>query len=135
MLYERQIGEALMRVWVRRSIGLLAIYVIALATILSAFSAPRPASAAFDPFSVICHSGADSAAASDQAPAQPAPTKVCDHCTLCGAAAAAVLAFNGVVIDTLAPAAEQSVLRPAQSLPPAEIGGSPRQAQGPPSNA
>lgn len=124
-----------MRVWLRRSVGLLAIYVIALATILSAFSAQRPASAAFDPFSVICHSGTDAPAATEQAPAQQAPTKACDHCTLCNAAPAAFATFDGVVIGILAPSAQRRVLRPAQSLPQADIGGSPRQAQGPPSSA
>lgn len=123
-----------MRVWLRRSVGLLAIYVIALTTILSAFSAQRPASAAFDPFSVICHSGTGTADATDQAPAQHAPTKACDHCTLCNGAPAASATFDGVAIGILAPATHLRVLRPAESLAHADIGGSPRQAQGPPSS-
>ena len=122
-----------MRVWLRRSVGLLAIYVIALTTILSTFSAPRPASAAFDPFSIICHSGTGTTASADQAPAEQAPAKACDHCTLCNATPAAFATFDGVVIGTLAPAAQACVLRPAESLPQADVGGSPRQAQGPPS--
>ena len=135
MVYEYRIGGASMRVWLRRSVGLLAIYVIALTTILSSFSAPRPASAAFDPFSIICHSGPQSETAAGQQPAAPAslPTKACDHCTLCNAAPAASVTFDGVIVGILAPARPLAVLRPAEAARHDDIGGSPRQAQGPPS--
>ena len=122
-----------MRVWLRRSVGLLAIYVIALTTILSV-AAPPTAGAAFDPFSVICHSGTDTAAATTEtAPAQQSPAKACDHCTLCNAAPVAAVAFDGFVIGVLTPAKPPRAARPAVSVSHDDIGGSPRQAQGPPS--
>lgn len=121
-----------MRVWLRRSVGLLAIYAIALTTILSV-AAPPTAGAAFDPFSVICHSGTDTtAAATEKAPAQQSPAKACDHCTLCNAAPVAAIAFDGFVIGVLTPAKPPRAARPAVSVSHDDIGGSPRQAQGPP---
>ncbi len=120
-----------MRGWLRRSVSLLAIYVIALTAILSV-AAPT-AGAAFDPFSVICHSGTDTAAATTEtAPAQQSPTKACDHCTLCNAAPVAGVAFDGFVIGVLTPAKPPRATRPAVSVSRDDIGGSPRQAQGPP---
>ena len=115
-----------MRVWLRRSVSLLAIYAIALTTILSV-AAPASAGAAFDPFSVICHSGTDTAAATTEtAPAQPSPA------TLCNAAPVAAIAFDGFVIGVLTPAKPPRAPRPAVSVSHDDIGGSPRQAQGPP---
>lgn len=120
---------------IRRSVSWVAIYVIALTTILSAFSAPRPASAAFDPFSIICHSGPQDASPADTGPAAPAslPNHACDHCTLCNAAPTAAVTFDGVVVGILAPAKPLRVLRPTESIRHDDIGSSPRQAQGPPS--
>ncbi len=124
-----------MRVWLRRSVGLLAIYVIALTTILSAFSAPRPASAAFDPFSVICHSGSDSAAATDQAPAQQAPTKSCDHCTLCGAAPTAFAGRDTITAGRLNPPTVLHVLTPVSTAARAHFAAHPHLPRGPPQRA
>lgn len=115
-----------MRVWLRRSVSLLAIYVIALATILSV-AAPT-AGAAFDPFSVICHSGTDTAAATTEtAPAQQSPAKACDHCTLCNAAPigsgpVSVMAAQlapPLVLQVLAPNSHVALLRPATAQHPA----------------
>lgn len=124
-----------MRVWLRRSVSLLAIYVIALTTILSV-AAPPTAGAGFDSFSVICHSSADTAdtaaAAAEQAPGQQSPAKACDHCTLCNAAPVAAIAFDGFVIGVLTPAKPPRAARPAVSVSADDSRGSPRQAQGPP---
>lgn len=124
-----------MRVWLRRSVGLLAIYAIALTTILSAFSAPRPASAAFDPFSIICHSGTDTAAATDQAPAQQAPTKACDHCTLCSATAAAFTGRVSIAVGRLDPPAVLHVLTPVSTAAHAHFAAHPHLPRGPPQGA
>ena len=100
-----------MRLWLKRSVGLLAIYAIVLTTILSV-AAPPTAGAAFDPFSVICHSGADTAAATtERAPAQQSPVKACDHCTLCNAAPAAS-GPHSVMAAQLAPPSVLQVLAP-----------------------
>lgn len=123
-----------MRLWLRRSVSVLAIYVIALTTILSAFAVPQAANAAVDPFSIICHSGPLGAAQTDTGPATPAslPNHDCDHCTLCGAAPTAAVTFDGVVVGYLVPTKPLHALRPADSAVHEDIGGSPRQAQGPP---
>lgn len=123
-----------MRVWLRRSVGVLAIYVIALTTILSAFSTLRPASAAFDPFSVICHSGAESAAATDQAPAQQGPTKACDHCTLC-LVTAALAGRDAVPAEQLNPPAVLHVVQPVPGAARSRFAASPHLPRGPPQRA
>jgi len=112
----------------------LAIYLIALTTILSAFAAPPAVSATLDPFSIICHSGSADAGQTDTGPAAPAslPNHACDHCTLCGAAPTAAVTFDTVVFGYLAPAKPLHALRPAGSATHDDIGASPRQAQGPP---
>jgi hypothetical protein len=111
---------------------LLAIYAVALTAILSV-AAPQTAGAAVDPFSVICHSGTDTAAATtEKSPAQHSPAKACDHCTLCNAAPIAAIAFDGYVIGVLTPAKPPRTARPAVSVSHDDIGGSPKQAQGPP---
>lgn len=135
MVYEYRIDGASMRIWLKRSVSLLAIYVIALTTILSTVAAPRPAGAIFDPFSVICHTGAPADAASEPQPAAPdtQPKQACDHCTLCNATPAAAVTFDGAVIGILAPGRPLHTPRPAESVRHADIGGSPRQAQAPPS--
>jgi len=135
MVYEYRIGGAAMRVWLRRSVGLLAIYAIALTTILSTFSAPQPASAAFDPFSVICHSGSDAGATTDQAPSQQAPTKACDHCTLCGAASAALTGPDAIPAGRLDPPSVLHVLQPASSTAGSRFSASPHLPRGPPQRA
>ncbi|MDO8878155.1 MAG: hypothetical protein Q8M24_20405 [Pseudolabrys sp.] len=115
---------------------MLAIYVFALTTILSTFSAPRPASAAFDPFSVICHSGPQGDATAAQDPAAPAslPTKACDHCTLCFVANA-LAGPDAIPAGLLAPPAVLHVLTPASSAARAHFAASPHRARGPPQRA
>jgi len=70
-----------MRLLLRDSVALLAIWVVALHTVLWAPVTGFTASLATDPFTVICHS--QTATADDPANAPPAPTHVCDHCNLC----------------------------------------------------
>ena len=120
--------------FVQRIVGVLAIYLIVLTAILSAFSVPQPASAAFDPLSVICHSGPQVASPADDGPAAPSslPKQACDHCTLCNVAPAVAVVFDGIVVGILAPAKPLHALRPIESVRHDDIGGSPRQAQGPP---
>ena len=120
---------------VRKSVSLLAIYLIALTTILSTFSAPQTASAAVDPFSIICHSGASDAPPGDSGPAFPAsmPNHACDHCNLCNAAPTASVTFDGFVIGHLAPSKPLRIRPHAESVARYHFGGSQRQPQGPPS--
>jgi len=112
----------------------LAIYMIALTAILSAFSVPESAGAAFDAFSIICHSGSQDGSQTDTGPAAPGslPNHACDHCTLCNAAPTAATAFDAVVVAYRVPTQPLRAPQPADAIAHADIGGSPRQAQGPP---
>jgi hypothetical protein len=115
-------------------VSVLAIYVIALTTILSAFAAPPAAGSALDPFSIICHSGAPDAAQTDTGPATPAslPNHACDHCTLCGAAPTAAITFDGVVVGYLVPSLLLQVLTPRSHKARAHLAATQHSARGPP---
>jgi hypothetical protein len=121
-----------MRLWLRRSVSVLAIYVIALTTILSAFAVPQAANAAVDPFSIICHSGPLGAAQTDTGPATPAslPNHACDHCTLCGAAPTA--APDAIHAGHLAPSLLLQVLTPRSHKARAHLAATQHSARGPP---
>lgn len=113
---------------IKRASSILAIVAIALHGLLLGLA---PLAAAADPFQTICHS---SAAASDAQAPGPADAALhgCEHCNLCGAAAAPP-ARHEVVAGRLAPAPLLEVLRPVTViavLHPAAV--SPKLAQGPP---
>ncbi len=120
-----------MHVWLRRSVSVLAIYVIALTTILSAFSAPRPAGAAFDPFSVICHSGPSAPSTTEQTPAKQTPSKACDHCSLC-LVTASLADPDAIPAGRLMPPSVLQILRPASTAARAHFSVTPNLARGPP---
>jgi hypothetical protein len=117
-----------MRAGVRRYLSGLAILAITMHTVLWS-PIPSAASAAIDPFSVICHSGSEAPAPDAQtpdAPGQP-PSKACDHCSPCSTTAAPA-ALNSTLAGRLTPARlpqrlalEASTLRPRsvsdQTLP------------------
>lgn len=122
-----------MRRGVRRAMSWVAIYAIALHTILLGVT-PLFAAPTTDPFSVICHSVAPGAAPTEQAPTAPAPTRSCDHCTLCSAMAPPD-PLDGVVIAELTPTQLLQVLRPAVAAPRDGIAYHPNRARGPPQAA
>ena len=109
----------------RRGVGLLAIYAIALHTILWTVT-PLLAGQSVDPFSVICHS-----AAADEPTQAPAPARNCEHCTLCSAMAPPT-PESGAAIAQLLPAPLIDVLRPTSVLPTLGIATTPKLARGPP---
>ena len=74
-----------MRPLFRHSVTLLAIWAIALHTVLWASIGPLNGQLAIDPFTVICHSGTSGPV--EQAPPPIVPAHPCDHCTLCSAIA------------------------------------------------
>jgi hypothetical protein len=119
---------------VKRTFGRLAsaiaILTIALHTVLAGAAAPAAAST-LDPLSVMCHSGTP-AAVGDQTPDVPAPSSTCDHCTLCGAAAAPPLGLDRIAAGQLLPKKLLLIVRPAVSAARAGLTGSPHQARGPP---
>ena len=115
----------------RKSVGWVAIYAIALHAILWGV-APMAAAPSLDPLSVICHS--DAAASGEQAPAAPAHTQVCDHCTLC-AATNAPSVLNAAIVSQLKPTRLLHVLRPASALARGYLETTPNLARGPPAFA
>lgn len=120
-----------MRSWLQRSVSVLAIYVIALTTILSAFAAPPAVSATLDPFSVICHSGSSDSSATEQTPAQQAPSKACDHCSLC-LVTASLAGPDAIPAGHLAPPSVLQILTPASTAARAHFAVTPNLARGPP---
>jgi hypothetical protein len=112
--------------------GWLAIVAIALHTVLWG-AMPMASASTVDPLSVICSSGSHATQA-DQTPAGqvPAPASACDHCNLCGAAAAPSATLDSVVSGQLAPAKLLQVLRPATAIAHDGVAYSPHQARGPP---
>jgi len=126
-----------MRFGWRKIVSVVAIYAIAINTILWAALAPVPAGASFDPLTVICHSVVDQAQSADQSPAgQPAkPSKVCDHCTLCGAAPAASIAADAVLAGIFEPGRLLRVLRPAAVAVATGVALHQHSARGPPLSA
>jgi hypothetical protein len=113
--------------WLASTIAILA---IALHTVLSGVAVPTAAASTLDPFSVICHSGTQ--APTDQAPGIPAPSSTCDHCTLCGTAAAPPVTLDRIVAGQLLPAKLLHVLRPVVSAARDGLSSNPHQARGPP---
>jgi len=119
-----------MRSSVKRVLAVVAIYAIALHTILSGGAVPMAAASTLDPFSVICHSG--SQAPAEQSPEAPTPSSSCDHCTLCSTAAAPPLTLDRIAAGQLLPAKLLHVLRPAPATARDGLSSNHHQARGPP---
>ena len=111
-------------------VGWLAILAIALHTVLWG-AVPMTQASAADPFSVICSSGSH-AATSDQAPDVPAPASACDHCNLCGTAAAPSASLDNIVAEQLLPARLLQKLEPVAAEARDGVASTPHQARGPP---
>lgn len=120
-----------MRTRFRRLLGIVAITVIALHSALWGGQATRTATAAVDPFSVICHSGGNADTAPDQAPADSAPSHACDHCNLCGSTPSPTTSPAAVVI-WLPPNRPSHVLEPVSTIPRAGLEVTLKGARGPP---
>ena len=126
-----------MRFGWRKIVSVLAIYVIALNTILWAALAPVPVGASFIPLTAICHSVVDQATTGEQSPAgQPAkPSKACDHCSLCSTTPASFNAADAVLADILRPGKLLRVLRPADAARATDVVSDQHSARGPPLSA
>jgi hypothetical protein len=122
-----------MRRGVKRSLGWLAIVAIALHTVLWG-AMPMASASTVDPFSIICSSATHAAAQIDQTPDSqvPAPAAACDHCNLCGAAAAPSATLDSILAGQLQPARLLQILRPATGATHDGVAYSPHQARGPP---
>jgi len=126
-----------MRSLVRRVLGVVAITAIAMHTTLWGVMAVQAAAGApVDPFSVICHSGAAAEKTGDQAPSDPtgSPAHACDHCTLCGTAAAPPVPQSVSAIRLL-PTRRLQVLSAAPAVSRNGIAVGSTRARGPPASA
>jgi hypothetical protein len=122
-----------MRALVRRTVTVLAIYTIALHTVLWAAVAPFTAAPPVDPLTVVCHS--EASAPADPAPHGPiSPAHACDHCNLCSAAAVP-LAPNMSVVGRIEPVRTLSILHPANASRRDDVAVDPKLARGPPAIA
>ncbi|MBS0245353.1 MAG: hypothetical protein JSR61_01950 [Proteobacteria bacterium] len=119
----------------RKIVSVLAIYAIALNTILWAAAMPLPAGGSLDPLSAICHTVVDHAVAGDQTPADTSskPSKACDHCSLCSTTPASFnSAADAVLAGILEPGKLLRVLRPADAARTSSVTATPSPARGPP---
>lgn len=118
----------------RKSIGLMAIFAIAMHAIL--FGVPiQSAASAVDPFTVICHSGPVDPAAPAPSPSPASqPTKACDHCSLCFIAGP-LDAPDTILAGLLTPASVLHALTAASTAARAHFAASPHLPRGPPQRA
>jgi hypothetical protein len=124
----------IMRIGLRRAVSWMAIYAVALHVILLGLaSVATDASAAVNPFSVICHSIAHAGAAGDEAPGKSdlIPGHACEHCNLCSAVAPPP-APNVALFGSMAPARVLHVLRPVSAQARVSVTSDPKLARGPP---
>ena len=118
---------------------MLAIFAIAMHTMLWALAAPAMAFAgsadSIDPFLVICHSGGD-VAATDTTPGAPLskPVSACDHCNLCTTSGTAA-APDVVVLGRLLPERVIALLSPVSIPQRDRVASDPKLARGPPQQA
>jgi hypothetical protein len=120
-----------MRPRIRPFLSIVAVYVIALHTILWGV-APRFTAHPTDPFSDICHSDAALASQTSQSPADPtsAPTHACDHCNLCSAMSLA--AVDTAPANYLSPMRQLQILRPLSATGRGHAATTRHLARGPP---
>jgi hypothetical protein len=102
----------IMRALVRRTVTMLAVYTIALHTVLWVAAAPFTSALSVDPFTVICHG--EASAPTDPAPIHSpfAPARVCDHCNLCSTTTL-LPTPDTLPVDRLEPVRTLRVLHPA----------------------
>lgn len=122
-----------MRQLLRQSATFLAIYTIALHAILWGFTA-QPATNAFDPSTVICHSGVSTPSQQTPDRGPIAPAHACDQCNLCNAVALAIVANTGL-LARFEPVQTTQVLHAVNIARRDEIAANPKVARGPPAFA
>jgi Protein of unknown function (DUF2946) len=124
-----------MRTGLKRVLSVVAIAAIALHTAVWSGTNTR-ASAAVDPFSVICHSGGGADGIADEAPTSPvpAPSHACDHCNLCPASGPTAVPVAAIPICLL-PTLLLQELAPVSVVVAAGFEISLKRARGPPTAA
>ena len=119
-----------MRGRIRPFLSVVAIFAIAVHTVLWVAVAPLTAAPSVDPFTVICHSEASDPVNQTPNHGPLTPAHACDHCNLCSAVAppmpGTALAAN------VGPAPILQVLRPVNMTRHHAIAADPKLARGPP---
>jgi hypothetical protein len=115
---------------IRRAVGWVAIYAVALHAILIGFVPIAANGTSVDPFSVICHSATGTPG--DEAPAKPGPGHACEHCNLCSAVALPP-APDTVLTGSMGPTRILHLLHPVATAPTDGLTFRPNLARGPPS--
>jgi hypothetical protein len=129
----------IVRMGLRRAVSLAAIYAVALQTIalgIAPMASGAGGSVAGDPFSVICHSDAQTVAPAEQTPDTPdiIPGHACDYCNLCTAAAPPPTR-DLALFGRLLPARVLHGLRPLSTTVRTGTTSDPKLARGPPYSA
>jgi len=120
------------KIHLRKITGLLAIYAIALHTILWGGVMAPAATGAHDPFTIICHAdGGDASSRPSTNDGHSVPAHACDHCNLCSAAGGPA-APDAALLSQPTPSRLLLVLRPINPPLRDEIAISPHLARGPP---
>jgi Protein of unknown function (DUF2946) len=122
-----------MRKGLQQYLSMVAIFAIALHTVLWAAVAPFATAAVVDPFTVICHSEASGPASQTPDHGTLAPAHACDHCNLCSATAPP--APPSVLAAHIRPARILQVLHPVNVARHDDIAANPKLARGPPALA
>lgn len=115
----------------KRLLSILAIAAIAMHTVLWGGTVTYSATAAIDPFLVICHSAENTTL--DQVPASPGslPSHACDHCNLCGSTPPPA-AVSAVAVVQFLQIGSSYVLEPAPAVPHGGVEVALKGARGPP---
>lgn len=123
-------AEKGMRGRTRPYLSVVAIFAIALHTLLWTAFVPPVAAPSVDPFTVICHS--EAAGSGDQVPSHGplTPAHACDHCNLCSAVAPPTP--STALIASVEPVQILQVLRPIKMARHAADAANPKLARAPP---
>ena len=122
-----------MRVSFRRAVTIVAIYAIALHSVLIGVAPAFAGKAdATDPFAIICHSDALAVAPAEQAPDSHnnVPGHACEHCNLCSVSGSPVLDLT--IAGHLAPTPLLQILQPVSTSVRSHLVVIPHLARGPP---
>jgi hypothetical protein len=128
------------RIKLRRAIGWIAAYALALQTILASAVLAPPASAdpslAFDPAAIICLTNGGPGHAAGPADELPAGSgqhsHVGGHCGLCAVSAPVIAPADDVAIDSLAPARSVLAAAALDRIIPRNLGTLPGRPRAPP---
>jgi len=115
----------------RHYLSVVTAVAVAIHTVLWAALVPLAASAAVDPFTVICHSETSAPDEQTPAPSPLLPSHACDHCNLCSAAAPP-LAPDTIVAARLEPPRALRILQPVNAARPDHVAAARKLARGPP---